>query len=237
MNNSDAAGKVLGKRILQSFTILELLLVIAVIVILAGLLLPSLQNAKAISRRISCINNLKQLGTGLIMYANDSNGMFPRDACEEPWPLMIAEYISYHRAPLWGPPIFHCPDGKIYSSIPTGRSRGYILNGHVARNDYGINGRMHPKTSRQMLLIEQWMPEWGYTETSVTDANDSSRQYWSVGGTKYERIAPRHLKRLNYSNKDGSANSTKVGISGYGEDPIWFFYTDFRYWKDGSVYN
>jgi len=218
------------------FTLLELLLVMAVIMVLSGILLPSLQKAKAMSRKIMCLNNFKQLGTGLIMYANDWNATFPFGGCEEPWPLQISEYISYHGAPLWGPPIFHCPDGKIYSSLPAGRSRGYILNGHVARNDFGINGKMLPRLSRQMLLIEQWMPEWEYAEATVGDSSGSSRQYWNVGGTKYERIAPRHLNRLNYADKDGSAHSTKTGISGYGEDPIWFFYQDGRYWKDGVTY-
>jgi prepilin-type N-terminal cleavage/methylation domain-containing protein/prepilin-type processing-associated H-X9-DG protein len=57
-----------------AFTLIELLVVIAIIAILAGLLLPVLGKAKERGRAIQCINNLKQLQLGHIMYADDFNG-------------------------------------------------------------------------------------------------------------------------------------------------------------------
>src|SRR5262249_36740183 len=59
------------------FTLIELLTVIAVIVILAGLLLPALGNAKAKARAIACLNNERQLVLACQLYADEANDRFP----------------------------------------------------------------------------------------------------------------------------------------------------------------
>jgi prepilin-type N-terminal cleavage/methylation domain-containing protein/prepilin-type processing-associated H-X9-DG protein len=67
-----------GKSAQRAFTLVELLVVIAVLGILAGLLLPALGRAREAARRSSCLSNLRQIGTGWTVYLNDWD-CFPSD--------------------------------------------------------------------------------------------------------------------------------------------------------------
>ncbi len=60
-----------------AFTLLELLVVIVLIVILAGMVMPHNHGSKAKAQRIKCINNLKQVGLALRQFAGDNNDKFP----------------------------------------------------------------------------------------------------------------------------------------------------------------
>ena len=62
----------------QGFTLVELLVVIGIIAILIGILLPALSRARAISRRTACLSNMRQLGTAMMMFAQEHKLYLPK---------------------------------------------------------------------------------------------------------------------------------------------------------------
>jgi len=128
----------------HGFTLIELLVVIAIISVLAGLALPALDRARIAAQKAACTSNLQQVGTALLTFAGDHNGMLPQPggvilhstpgtpADPVSWTEQIEPYLGIDStsADYVPPKVFHCP--SVGSAIPVSKTYSYFLGGHPA---------------------------------------------------------------------------------------------------------
>jgi prepilin-type N-terminal cleavage/methylation domain-containing protein/prepilin-type processing-associated H-X9-DG protein len=166
-----SAGRFGGNKSHQrGFTLVELLVVIAIISVLAGMLLPALENAANQARGIACQNNLKQQGNATSMYISDNYGTIPisRVSSTHIWFHTLYEYIEVLD-------IFNCPsfmDYALTSATSSNLISPYGMNRYIQYYTPGSN------VDKRILNINQIKKPSQIFCTADARHDDSSGTTW-----------------------------------------------------------
>ena len=189
-----------------AFTLIELLTVLAVIVVLSALVIPSLKGAYAQSLSVKCASNMQQLGKACLLYAQDNEMCLPKSSCDDPrdcWTNSLQPYAN-------GTVTYRCPADEA-----TGRTRTYVINDYLTANPCdavtGVMNQSHlvciEKPSQTVFIMELSKT---YGTNTPPDHLHLAQYYGSeipLSEFQSEVGVKRHLGKSNYLFADAHIES------------------------------
>jgi len=233
-----------GMSMMKRFTLIELLVVIAIIAILAAMLLPALNQARARAKGIKCTSNEKQIGTYVQMYTDQNSGII---MCDDgnitpynygKWQSMLMKlYMPNKPVEDWGfydtdskmpYGIFACPAS--FAGMPASvGSRHYGINRYYA-SYYGGGGRIMRRTisirkpaQRVMLMDIDRRTAWASPNAKDIPTMGDNNGIWA-----------RHNGGGNFTFADGHVEFRKTGaVPNEREDLLGS--TDGYFWGTANI--
>jgi len=207
----------------RSFTLVELLTVIAIVAVLTSLLMPALSRARTIARTIGCSGNLKQQGNAMVMYQNDYDSYYPPsyDGNMRVWSWgMLSDYMGYKSGttstvkPL-RQGVFNCPaDNFDYVTFLQINPASWT----IFEPSCGFNVNLSAKRIAQIKNHNPLV----IIGDSGHRSEDGAAAYTLVWGSADQRLWPRHAATANVLWFDGSVSAQKNTSS--------FSTKDSKYW-------
>ncbi len=181
----------------RAFSLIELLVVIAIIGILASLLMPALGRAKGKARETYCLGNLRQLGLGVTMYADDYHGKLPHAEALPSLPVNPANALPSIRGVIGtnylagAAGVWKCPDDRVgYWKLENEGSSyewNFRMNGKLLADIRIMRNRIDLPEDRVALLWDYEIFRLGGSTETETNGSVGHKNGWYADG---------HVERL-----------------------------------------
>ncbi|MBS1713761.1 MAG: prepilin-type N-terminal cleavage/methylation domain-containing protein [Armatimonadetes bacterium] len=197
----------------RAFTLIEILVVIAIIAVLAGIVFPVFFQAKEAARKDTCLSNLKQVAAATLLYCSASDDTFPLAQTDGPdqrfWGDLVQPYVKD-----WG--VLRCPSEALpFATVPLGLHSSswnyhYALNDVRSDDDLPLGaaaaaGSTVTRPTETVLFVDGWP-----LNADPGDGNDADRHVvnwvWGERDSSHRPTDdgnPRHQGRFSIAFCDG----------------------------------
>ena len=193
------------------FTLIEVLVVVAIIAVLASIIFPVFSSARAKARSTRCVANLKQIGLAVDMYATDYDELYPlgKDPADEAYPEMWSEYPYWQ---VWIPymprlhdaldpyvrnkELWHCPSDRGFTEL----------------EDYNVPLDATPSSFAKFGTSYHYRTEVAFSMTTVGNMSDPAKinLMFDAHGSWHGRSNKLSRKRWNVLYADGHAKTANL---------------------------
>jgi len=197
----------------RGFTLIELLVVIAIIAILAAILFPVFARAREKARQTSCLANVKQIGLGMLMYAQDYDESMPRGSAVTWNPTSPNSHMMGIMPYVKNIQIFSCP------SLPNayGLTNNFVVPGQYYPASYGFNYCLPAAMAQitapaEMVYAMDCRNPWVDSQQSIWERLDGKGVgiYTVNGAVQAGQATNWHNEGINVGFCDGHGKWTKL---------------------------